>query len=491
MIFIRRGKGQTKAMERLTKIGKVKPKSSLEIQKSKLGIGFEKLDRNVFDPNKAYDKVAQIGVKWIRLQSGWQRTEKEKGVYDFKWLDDVIDNLVRRGLIPWICLCYGNRLYDEMAAKYFGAVGCPPIHTEEQKEAWRNYVKALVSRYKGKVTYFEVWNEPDGQWCWKHGVSGRELGLFTIDTAKAIKSANPDAKVLGCSVCQRGVAWLNDAFSVGMGDYIDYVTYHEYNIREKEIFERVKSIRAVINRYNPKIKLIMGETGSQSRCSFIQAYRGMCWTPGKQVKQMLRRAIVDFSTDVEFTSYFSCMDMAEALTIKEGEKIPMSDYGFFGLLGAQFDDDGYAIGEYEPKPAYYAYQALASIFNGDVEITSLPLIFMPTHSQRMYGDDTAFTETVTCEFKKPNGSCALAYWYPSDLLSTEFESTVSIEASLLSNDIKLVDLYDGTIYRLYYNPDNPADPKNMFRDLGNGSFELIHVPIKDYPMLLTFGDFID
>lgn len=70
-------------MERLKKIGNVRAKNSTEVKISRFGLGFEKLDRAVFDPEKAYDRVAQTGVKWIRIQSGWERTEQEKGVYDF------------------------------------------------------------------------------------------------------------------------------------------------------------------------------------------------------------------------------------------------------------------------------------------------------------------------------------------------------------------------------------------------------------------------
>ena len=65
-------------MIRLNKVGTVVPKASKNVKKSRIGLGFEKLDRDVFDPEKAYPFVAQTGVKWARLQSGWQRTEKEK-----------------------------------------------------------------------------------------------------------------------------------------------------------------------------------------------------------------------------------------------------------------------------------------------------------------------------------------------------------------------------------------------------------------------------
>lgn len=145
-------------MNGLKKVGVIKPKKSTEINKSKIGLGFEKLDRNVFDPEKAYDKVCDCGVKYARIQSGWQRTEKEKGVYDFKWLDSIIDNLFKRGIEAWICLCYGNDLYSESTKSIYGAV-CPPIFTEIERKAWINYVKAVAEGYK-KVKYFEVWNAP-------------------------------------------------------------------------------------------------------------------------------------------------------------------------------------------------------------------------------------------------------------------------------------------------------------------------------------------
>ena len=48
----------------LKKIGRVKAFSADEVEFSRVGIGFEKLDRAVFDPEKAYDKVAALGVKW-------------------------------------------------------------------------------------------------------------------------------------------------------------------------------------------------------------------------------------------------------------------------------------------------------------------------------------------------------------------------------------------------------------------------------------------
>lgn len=89
-------------------------------------------------------------MKWARLQSGWQRTEKEKGVYDFKWLDGIVDKMLEIGVEPWLCLCYGNSLYTDSAKKVFGAVGCPPIKTEEERKAWR-YGMSLMENGAGST----------------------------------------------------------------------------------------------------------------------------------------------------------------------------------------------------------------------------------------------------------------------------------------------------------------------------------------------------
>lgn len=469
-------------MERLIKIGNVKKKHSSEIKNSKLGIGFEKLDRDVFDPEKAYDRVSELGVKLVRIQSGWQRTETEKGIYDFEWIDKIVANLIARGLKPWICLCYGNKLYSEDAAKVFGAVGVPPIFDDESKKAWENYVKAVVSRYKGKVELFEVWNEPDGQWCWKHGVNATELGNFTVATAKAVKEANPDAKVVGGVCCHTQLWYINEAMKTGMGEYIDYVSYHQYTHDETEVVSYVKALRALCKTYNDKIEIIQGESGSQSRSGGNGALMIGGWTQKKQAKQLLRHALADLMADVKFTSYFSCMDMIEALSGIVGDIASYSDFGYFGVLGADFDENGRSVGTYTPKMSYWALQTIGSVFAEDFSLSDLPVMLQPQESGRIFGTDCKEYEIVHQGFSKPNGSKAFAYWYPSNIMTMDFESTVTLEFACLGNNFKLVDLMDGSVYKI---------PDSMIEDKGFGCYKIINLPVRDYPMLLTFDNFED
>lgn len=464
-------------MERLIKTGKLTPKNSLQIKKSRIGIGFEKLDRDAFDPNKAYDKVFDIGIKWARIQSGWQKTERIKGVYDFVWLDEIVDNFLRRGIIPWISLSYGNDLYTESAKEVYGAVGCPPIFSVEEKQAWARYVEALVKKYKGKVTHYEVWNEPDGIWCWKHGVSGTEIGNFTIDTAKAIRRADTDCEIIGGAICFNYIAFLTEAFETGMGDWIDAISFHKYSSDDYFSLQTVKALRGVVDKYNPKIKLIQGETGSQSRSDGQGALRHHAWTPRKQAKQLLRHTMLDLMSEVEFCSYFSCMDMKEALNGIVGNSASYKDFGYFGVLSAQFDENGDSIGEYEPKDSYYALQNICTLFSDGCEVANLPVWIKSEYSPRISQSDIKYSELLSGGFKLDNGKNAFVYWKPENLLTTDFEGTVTLEIICDEGKIELVDLYDGLVYTL---------SDSLIEKTGKNTVKLKHIPIKDYPLVLIF-----
>lgn len=469
-------------MYRLTKIGKIAPKASKDIKKSIIGLGFEKLDRDVFDPKKSYDFVAKSGVKWARLQSGWQRTEKEKGIYDFEWLDSIVDKMLEIGVEPWLCLCYGNSLYTDSAKKVFGAVGCPPIKTVEERKAWSNYVKATVTHFKGRIRYYEVWNEPDGKWCWKHGPDGEELGNFIIDTAKACKAADSECKVIGFATCLANKDYLEKAAQTGCLDYVDAVSYHAYATVEerfKYIFDVYKSF---LESKGKGIPIIQGESGAQSRPDGAGALAGGAWTPLKQSKLLLRHLLCDINNKVEIASYFSCMDMIEALNGTVGDVSSYLDYGYFGVIGADFDENGRSTGEYTPKMSYYALQNLCSVFCEDYEITDIHAEGLIYSSKSILKDDYDFEKTYHFGVRKPNGSSALVYWIPNHLLTETIETTVSlrIKKETVPGEVRLADMLTGDIYSI---------PESILSDGDDGYLYFKNLSATDIPMLLTFGNF--
>lgn len=467
-------------MERLIKIGEISQKNSKDIKFSKIGLGFEKLDRDAFDPSKCYDKISALGVKWARIQSGWAKTEKEKGVYDFSWLDAIVNSLIEHGLKPWMCLCYGNGLYSDLAAQTFGCVGVPPINTSEAEKAWENYVKATVKHYEGRIDTFEIWNEPDGIWCWKTGVNATELGIFTSKTSRYIKEVNKDAYVIGGVMCEKQLTYLNEALKAGLADNLDAISFHEYTPDESSVCQTVASYKSLASAYGKELEIIQGESGSQSRSGGCGAVHTGAWTQLKQAKQLLRHAVADLSADVKFTSYFSCMDMFEALNGTVDNPDSYKDFGYFGVLGADFDEDGHATGTYTPKLSYRALQVIASLFCEDLHLYDVPVIMHPEYSPRVFENDANILNIKYQGFRKDNGSYAFVYWSPTNIMTTDYESTISLEIACFDNKPKIVDLMDGSIYEM---------PEAMYEKDDFGTYRISHLPIKDYPMMIMCGNF--
>lgn len=466
-------------MERLIKKGQLTVENAAAIGPSRLGIGFEKLDRRAFEPEKAYDLVAELGVHYVRIQSGWQRTETVKGIYDFSWLDAIVDELIARGMEPWIDLCYGNELYTESAKVYFGAVGCPPIFSEEEKQAWRHYVDALVRRYAGRVRWYEVWNEPDGKHCWKHGVNAKEYGDFSVDTANVIHSADPDAKAIVGVLCSINLPYFKTMFDQGAANAADAVSFHRYNANELEALNEIRALRALIDQYDPTTLIIQGESGTQSDSRGAGALRGGAWTPLKQAKYLLRHRLLDLCSEVVFTSHFTALDMVEALGGVVGDKSSYLDFGYFGVIKADFNEDGLATGTYSPKLSYRALQHLCTLFRADAVPADLPLRRVVLDSPRFFGKDEAGSRFLSLGFKDKRGM-ALAYWNATDLMRETYEGTVSFQVAGIKKPPMLVDLMDGAVYAL---------PEAML-DRGDGEIRgLKNLPLTDSPLLLAFGGF--
>lgn len=344
------------------------------------------------------------------------------------------------------------------------------MKSEEAKKGWADYITALAAHMKGRISYYEVWNEPDGEWCWKHGPNGKEYGQFVVDTSVALKKGDSSAKVIGGAICMaKPLDFAYDAFSVGMGEHIDAISFHEYVIDETVVFRHVKALRGLCNRFNPNIEIIQGESGSQSRSDGRGAMRKGAWTPHKQAKQLLRHLMADLMTEVKFTSYFSCMDMIEALNGTVGDLVSYLDYGYFGVLGADFDAQGRSVGNYTPKPSYYALQTISAIFSEDVQKADLPIIRWPEVSDRLFGFDCDDPSIVEGGFKCENGSAAFVYWNSTNLMTTDFESTVTFYTAGLPDKIRLVDLMDGTVYEL---------PESILESKGEGKYAIHNIPIR-------------
>ena len=156
----------------LRPLGELPATTGRDVRRSFVGIGYETLDRDTFDPELTYTPMAETGVKWARVQTGWLKCEKEKGVYDFGWLDRVVNALLAVGIRPWFSVSFGNPLYTPVAGyetyaedhpgepvphSVRGYVGEVPLyHGEEAVRGWRAYLDALGRHFAGRGSHYEM-----------------------------------------------------------------------------------------------------------------------------------------------------------------------------------------------------------------------------------------------------------------------------------------------------------------------------------------------
>lgn len=277
------------------------------------------------------------------MQAGWAKTEKEKGVYDWAWLDEIIFDMVEQGVEPWMCLCYGNPLYAEGGGTLLGAA-IP--RTEEALQAWEKFVRALVSRYKHAIDEWEVWNEPN----LRKNNPTETYADFLIRTAAAVRQVQPQGRILAMSLAGVDGKFTDEVLQIvaarGRLDLIDEVTYHPYSFNPDQSYEAVAKLREIVARYSPRITLRQGENGAPSERRNTKALSKHEWTEVSQAKWALRRLLGDLGRDIP-SSYFSIIDM----------KYP-DEMNRKGLLLSREDQT-----VERAKAAYYAVQSLAAVFD--------------------------------------------------------------------------------------------------------------------------------
>lgn len=88
-------------------IGSVGSRPTTEVGPSNWLLDCETLDRDFADYDQYKTYLVPLGIKRLRLQPGWAKTEKVKArgrpdQYDWVWLDHIINGAVSRGLMPWL-----------------------------------------------------------------------------------------------------------------------------------------------------------------------------------------------------------------------------------------------------------------------------------------------------------------------------------------------------------------------------------------------------
>lgn len=193
--------------------------------------GFRNPDK-LEEARKDYKTAAALGIGVWHYYPNFDRLQD---LYNEKWTEDLI-NAARDAGIEWLMTLENNKLFTGKRAfapgpgnlgdlkngplKFKGLAG--KRVTEEQLKAWEQWVRAVAEKYKDKVKYWEICNEPN---CY---LNADEYMKILKRTSKTLRKAAPDSIIIGGSIVNayRQPIWNKTIFEGHK--YFDQFSYHPY-----------------------------------------------------------------------------------------------------------------------------------------------------------------------------------------------------------------------------------------------------------------------
>ncbi len=296
---------------------------------------FQYPDRATLEKSVALMKEA--GVGFVRIDFGWQDIEPVQGNIGYAKYDALVELLSRNKIEILGILDY--------SADWASPKGCWN-YPDPDSAFFLKYAKGVVRRYKDKVKYWELWNEPDSQVYWnpQDGLKGY------VDLLKEVyvelKKIDPDCKILNGGLAS-GLSGVNRLYDNGAQGYFDIMNIHIFEspldpqaIKRAQAFIRLTRKVMARNKDGDK-KIWITEIG----CPGVKKGRKVeNWWMGKNpgekdqarwVKEVYENLLKDESVETVFWAFF-----------RDTNQHWKNGVDYFGLLRNDFSK----------KPSFTAYK---------------------------------------------------------------------------------------------------------------------------------------
>lgn len=222
------------------------------------------IDINFFGMHTKKD-CDDIRFKYWRLWDAdvfWPELEIKKNEWKFDKLDNYVKIAEKKGYE--IILTLGQSPFwaanNSFLKSPYGERVKPTAPYD--LNLWKNYIKIVGTRYKGKIKYYEIWNEPD-VWLFYNG-SIKKMVELTKVAYEILKEIDHKNKIISPSITgwkgwPGGLWWLEIYLYLGGGKYCDIIGFHFYNgdwTPPEIIFTHLKTLYSILKNHNLENKLV-------------------------------------------------------------------------------------------------------------------------------------------------------------------------------------------------------------------------------------------
>jgi hypothetical protein len=224
--------------------------------------------------------IAEAGFHWIRQEFPWEDIEiSAKGdFWDHKW---NVSAWAKYDRLVALAEQYGLEIIARLdnPPGWSRAVGDVPgwsMAPPDNYEDFGDFVYAVVSRYRGRIRYYQIWNEPNifPEWGDQPPDPAAYVRLLQIAYRRA-KEADPDCVILSAGLAQTrersarnmdDLLYLEEMYAAGAKGYFDILGAMIYGLwtgpydrrasPDRTNFSRVQLLREIMVRHGDGAKPI-------------------------------------------------------------------------------------------------------------------------------------------------------------------------------------------------------------------------------------------
>ena len=194
---------------------------------------------------KQLSLMNDAGIDWVRTDFDWSGVQRQDGTWDFSNLDATVAKAEQAGVeilpildydVPWASPAF------------------------KHMDQWLEYVRRTVTRYKDRLRYWEVWNEPDGAGFWYNKPDPAEYAILLKATYTEIKKIDPELTVLISGFSGIPYGYIEGVYKADAADYFDIMAVHPYRYprypEEASLKDDLDKLRDLMAKYGDQDKPI-------------------------------------------------------------------------------------------------------------------------------------------------------------------------------------------------------------------------------------------
>ncbi len=184
------------------------------------------------DPKNPYGEapitsLQELGIGSVRIEFKDSSEGDQIPTDGFNFFDSKIDSYHTSNIEILMIIDYSS-----LAGTPWGS--SDPIAWTAFSEKYSARANVIATHYKGKISAYQIWNEPDlvGDESYKPYIPSQSYGKILKKAYETIKAADPNAKVITGSFASGNMSYISQMKSAAGGTiYADAVAIHPYGQR--------------------------------------------------------------------------------------------------------------------------------------------------------------------------------------------------------------------------------------------------------------------